>query len=195
MIFLLWFLGTILNTTQNLRLMDLEQLKYPIGKYQRPGTFNPEILRGFIHDIEQFPSRVVQAVGPLTPDQQLWPYRPEGWTIKQVVHHCADSHMNAFIRFKLTLTEERPTIKPYVESAWAEQVDYEIPFIHSIKIIEGLHYRWTALLKNMSFEDFQRSFYHPESQEEWSLYDTAAMYAWHSKHHLAHIQQAILRNR
>jgi len=170
--------------------MDLDQLRYPIGKFEDPGDFSPESLRSFINDIEQFPSRLVEEVGPLTPDQQQWIYRPDGWAIKQVIHHCADSHMNAFIRFKLSLTEDKPTIKPYLEGEWAKQVDYQIPMIHSIKLLEGLHYRWTAVLKNMSAEDFQSTFYHPESKKEWSLYSTAAMYAWHSNHHLGHVKQA-----
>ena len=171
--------------------MNLESLKYPIGKFQRPGEFNPQTLRSFIADIEQFPTQLVKEVGPLTPEQQDWKYRPHGWSIKQVIHHCADSHMNSFTRFKLALTEENPTIKSYLESEWAKMVDYEIPVIHSIKIIEGLHYRWTAMLKNMSAEDFNKTFFHPESKKEWSLYLTVALYAWHCNHHLAHIRQAV----
>lgn len=171
--------------------MDLDKLRFPIGKYQRPTEFNPVTLRSFINDIEQFPIRLVKEVGPLTPEQQGWIYRPEGWTIKQVVHHCADSHMNAFIRFKLSLTEENPTVKPYLEAEWAKQDDYKIPVVHSIKLIEGLHYRWTAILKNMTVEDFNQTFFHPESKKEWSLYSTVALYSWHCNHHLEHIKQAV----
>lgn len=170
--------------------MNLEHLRYPVGKFQSPTAFDSNTLQGFIQTIAQFPTQVVKEVGPLTPDQQAWIYRPDGWTIKQVVHHCADSHINAFCRFKLTLTEDRPTIKPYLEAAWAEQVDYAIPVVQSIKILEGLHQRWATLLKSLKEEDFTKSFYHPESQKEWSLYKTAALYAWHSEHHLGHIKQA-----
>lgn len=170
--------------------MQAIDLRYPIGKFQAPEAFDAATLQGFIQTIETFPTAVVREVGPLTPDQQQWTYRPEGWSIKQVVHHCADSHMNAFIRFKLSLTEDRPTIKPYLEAEWAKQNDYELPVIHSIKLLEGLHHRWSNLLKNLEQPHFERSFYHPESQKDWSLYKTAALYAWHCEHHLGHIKQA-----
>lgn len=170
--------------------MEKVDLRYPIGKFRSPEAFNTEMLQQFIADIEQFPGKVVEEVGPLTPDQQQWIYRPEGWSIKQVVHHCADSHMNAFMRFKLSLTEERPRIKPYLEAEWAKQVDYDLPVIHSIKMLEGLHHRWTNLLKSLEPVQYERSFYHPESQKDWSLYKTAALYSWHCKHHLGHIKQA-----
>jgi hypothetical protein len=171
--------------------MNLESLRYPIGSFTTPGTFDPDQLRLFIATIEQFPTRLVKIVGPLTPEQQNWIYRPEGWTIKQVVHHCADSHMNAFIRFKLATTEEHPTVKAYEEAKWARQIDYEIPVMHSINIIEGLHYRWVAFLKNMSVNDFEKTYFHSEYQKVYDLYAVAALYAWHSSHHLAHIQQAV----
>jgi len=172
--------------------MDSASLKYPIGRFEAPGDFDPQTLRSFISDIEHFPTKLVNNVGPLTPEQQSWPYRPDGWTIKQVVHHCADSHMNSFTRFKLALTEDNPMIKPYLESEWAKMLDYETPVVHSIKILEGLHYRWTALLKNMDAEDFEKTFFHPESKKMWSLYTTLALYSWHCNHHLAHIQQAVM---
>ncbi len=171
--------------------MNLEALRYPIGKFQPPGDLDPDELRGFISTIEQFPVKLVKNVGPLTPTQQEWIYRPDGWTVKQVAHHCADSHMNAFIRFKLAMTEEHPTIKPYEESAWAVQTDYKIPVVHSIKILEGVHYRWVALLKNMTADDFKKTYYHPEDKKDYNLYEVVALYKWHCEHHLAHIQQAV----
>ena len=165
-----------------------EQLRYPIGRFERPGVFDPSQLRQFINEIEKFPGRLVAQVGPMTPTQQNQTYRPEGWTARQVVHHCADSHLNAFTRFKLALTEDMPTIKPYMEALWAEQTDYNVPVVHSIKIIEGLHYRWTALLKNMSASDFEKKYFHPEMEKEWNLYEVVALYAWHCNHHLGHVR-------
>jgi len=170
--------------------MDLNTLKYPIGYFQRPTEFSTENVQSFIKDIEQFPMRVIKEVGPLTPDQQNWIYRPEGWSIKQVVHHCADSHMNAFTRIKLALTEDNPAIKPYLENEWAKQKDYTVPVVNSIKILEGLHLRWSNLLKSLNEVDMNRTFFHPESKREWSIYTTIALYAWHCNHHLAHILQA-----
>ena len=170
--------------------MNIDSLRYPIGKFQNPGVYNAKNFLSFVDDIERFPARLVQEVGPLTPEQVNWIYRPEGWTIRQVVHHCADSHMNAFSRIKLALTEDRPTIKPYLEAEWAKHTDYDLPVVHSIKLLEGLHMRWSALLKGLGEEQLMRSFLHPENGREWSLYFTTALYAWHCNHHLGHVKQA-----
>lgn len=118
-------------------------------------------------------------------------YRPEGWTIRQVVHHCADSHSNAFTRFKLALTEENPSIKPYKENLWAELPDVTTaPVDWSLKIIANIHKRWVVLLKSMSIADFERTYFHPESNRVWKLFEVLALYAWHCNHHLAHVKQA-----
>ncbi|MEO8794912.1 MAG: YfiT family bacillithiol transferase, partial [Daejeonella sp.] len=116
------------------------------------------------------------------------PYRPEGWTVRQVIHHLADSHMNAFIRFKLALTESNPTITPFDESLWADLPDgKKSPIDSSLKIIEGLHFRWTALLNSLSEDQFQRTYFHPDHGKKWTLENVLALYSWHSSHHLAHI--------
>ena len=168
--------------------MKIEELKYPIGKYVKPEILTPEILIQYIRDIELFPSRLRTEVEHLTPEQLDTHYRPDGWTIRQVVHHCADSHMNSFTRFKLALTEDTPTIKPYFEDRWAELADSKsMPIEPSLKILEGLHERWAVMLKSMTNEDLERRFVHPERGKELRLDATLGLYAWHCHHHLAHI--------
>ncbi|MFD2203068.1 YfiT family bacillithiol transferase [Shivajiella indica] len=164
-------------------------LQYPIGKFKASEKIDTIHLRHFIQDIEDFPKLLKQEVEQLTEIELDTPYRPGGWTIRQVVHHCADSHMNSFIRFKLALTEENPHIKPYLEHLWAESVDYlEMPVSFSLSILEGLHARWVFLLKSLTEKDLKRTFYHPEKQEEIPLDKTIALYSWHCRHHLAHVQ-------
>ena len=166
----------------------MEELKYPVGQYKKPAAFTKDILNKAISAIEEFPKKIKQETENLSDEQLDTPYRPEGWTIRQVVHHCADSHMNAFIRLKLALSENTPTIKPYAEAMWAEMDDTKhFPVHSSYSIIEGVHARWTALLKNMTDIDFSRGFIHPEKGRELSLYESTDMYAWHCNHHLAHI--------
>ncbi|MBK9255078.1 MAG: putative metal-dependent hydrolase [Saprospiraceae bacterium] len=168
--------------------MTIEQLKYPIGHFELPDDITMEILSNWIKDISTFPFRLNQEVKDLSSDQLDTPYRPDGWTIRQVVHHCADSHMNSFIRLKLSLTEENPTIKPYHEDRWAnlpDCIDYLVE--SSVKIIEGIHERWIVLLNNMSPQDFNRSYFHPGSNKKFSLLEMTGLYAWHCNHHLAHI--------
>lgn len=168
--------------------MDLEQLKYPIGKFKMPTDFTSGSINTFISDIENFPSLLRKEVETLNDHQLDTPYRPEGWTIRQVVNHCADSHMNSLIRFKLALTEENPTIKPYFEERWAELADSKtIPVQSALNILFGLHTRWVVLLKSMSITDFEKTFIHPQSGRILSLYEALAIYSWHCKHHLAHI--------
>ncbi|MGD1045503.1 MAG: YfiT family bacillithiol transferase [Bacteroidota bacterium] len=168
--------------------MTIEELKYPIGKFVKPNTFTPEILSQYIHTIELFPSKLRTEVEKLTDEQLDTPYRPDGWTIRQVVHHCADSHMNSVTRFKLALTEDKPTIKPYFEDRWAELADSKsMPIEPALKILEGLHQRWVVLLKSLTKEDLEKSFIHPEHGKELRLNATLGIYAWHCNHHLAHI--------
>lgn len=172
----------------------MEELKYPVGQYKKPNTFTKEILSAAISVIEDFPKKIKQETENLSDEQLDTPYRPEGWTVRQVVHHCADSHMNAFIRLKLALSEDTPTIKPYTEGLWAEMDDTKhFPIYSSFQIIEGVHARWATLLKNMSDIDYNRSFIHPEKGRELSLNESTDMYAWHCNHHLAHI--TALKNR
>lgn len=171
---------------------DSEKLRFPIGKFNVPEFISESDTQQWISEIESFSNRIYDLTHSLSVDQLNWNYRPNGWTIKQVIHHCADSHMNSLIRFKLALTEEIPTIKPYEESKWAELIDgldYDISA--SLKIIEGVHYRWTILLKNFTNDDFSRRFIHPESKKIYRLDEAIGLYAWHCNHHLAHIHQAI----
>jgi len=167
---------------------ELIKLRYPTGKFTPPGIYNTTLAQSFISELEKFPALIREAVQNLDEHLLEKPYRPGGWTIRQVVHHCADSHMNAFIRHKLTLTEDQPTIKTYFENLWAELPDVKkIPVEHSLSILEGLHFRWVALLRSLNETDFQKKFYHPESKRHIVLFDNLALYAWHCKHHLGHI--------
>ncbi len=168
--------------------MTLEKLKFPIGHFIKPEKITNEILHNWISDIETFPQRIKDAVICLTNEQLDTSYRPKGWTIRQVVHHCADSHINSLIRLKLTLTEETPTIKPYFEDKWAELIDSKTSDIDSsLKILEGLHTRWILLLKNLKDTDLEREFIHPENNKKIRIDENIGVYAWHCNHHLAHI--------
>lgn len=171
--------------------IDIEQLKYPIGQFQRPEIITTEQIDEWTKIIENFPSKLNEEIKNLTEIELQKQYRPNGWTITQVVNHCADSHMNSFIRFKLALTEETPIIKPYFESLWAELPDSkDYPINDSLKLLEGLHARWINLLKTLTETDLKRAFIHPETQERISLKTNIGIYAWHCEHHLAHIKNA-----
>ena len=168
---------------------DLEVLKYPTGKFVR-GTKaeTPERVAACIAVIEAFPEALRAEVQGMSNAQLDTPYRPGGWTVRQVVHHIADSHAQTIIRFKLALTEERPVIKPYKEALWAEHIDARtMPVEPSLAIIAGVHARWVVLMRGMSPADFELAFVHPEQQREISLAEALELYVWHSGHHLAHI--------
>jgi hypothetical protein len=168
--------------------ISLEELKYPIGKWVKPEEFDFQKITEQITTIGKFPGKIIQATSELSDEQLDTPYRQEGWTIRQVVHHCADSHMNALIRFKLALTENRPTIKPYAESLWAELVDGKtLPVQVSLQLTEALHVRWSVLLTSLNDEQWKRGFIHPEHGGELKLYETVSLYAWHCEYHLAHV--------
>ena len=171
--------------------MKTPNLSYPIGKFEQPSDITAEHLENWIEQIAQFPSHLEQEVVHLDDSQLNQPYRPGGWTIRQVVHHVADSHMNAYIRFKLALTEQEPTIRPYNEKAWAlipEAAHGDIAV--SLQLLKALHQRWVATLKEMNTEQFGCPYYHPEDEELVPLNVATGMYAWHGKHHLAHVLQA-----
>lgn len=171
--------------------IDIEKLKYPIGKFEKPIEITQKHIDEWTKIIENFPSKLSEEVQYLSETELQKQYRPNGWTIIQVVNHCADSHMNSLIRFKLALTEETPTIKPYFENLWAELSDSkDYPIADSLKILEGLHARWVKLLKNLSESDWTKEFIHPETQEKISLKTNLGIYAWHCEHHLAHIKNA-----
>ncbi|GAA0547480.1 YfiT family bacillithiol transferase [Chitinophaga japonensis] len=167
----------------------MEELQYPIGRFRAPEQVTPAQLKGYINDIRHLPALVEIAVQHLDTWQLDTPYRPGGWTVAQVVHHLADSHMNAITRFKLALTEAQPVIKPYDEAAWAGLPDVTLtPVNVSITLLHALHTRWVHLLENLSPSDWQKTFVHPEHNAIFDLQTTAANYAWHGRHHLAHIE-------
>lgn len=170
--------------------MTIEQLKYPIGKFHKPIKITKYILNSWISDISTFPKRLLSEVINLTEEQIDTPYRPNGWTIRQVVHHCADSHMNSLTRLKLALTEDQPIIKPYFEERWAELLDSKNMSIEpSLKMIEGIHERWTVVLKNLTDEQYGRIFIHPEQGKTFRVDENVGVYAWHCNHHLAQITE------
>lgn len=172
--------------------VQLEKLKYPIGKFESPKQISKENINDWIETIALFPETLKQSLATIRPEQLQWRYRPEGWMIKQVVHHCADSHMNSFIRFKWALTENEPTIKAYDEVAWAKLEDsLSDDLEESIKLLEGLHARWARLLHSLSDEDLNKTFIHPANKASINLKTNVGLYAWHGAHHLAHIRQAL----
>ena len=169
--------------------MDIETLKYPKGKFSYPESATQEEIAQWIVDIELFPEKLERKLEGVE-DLSLT-YRPDSWSIQQIVHHCADSHMNSFLRFKWILTEENTTVKTYHEDKWAELSDtIDAPISASVKLIEGLHKRWTVLLRSLSESDFQKKGIHPDQGKEISLMQFTALYAWHCNHHLAHIKLA-----
>jgi hypothetical protein len=170
-------------------------LRYPIGRFKAVMPVTHELRGAAIDAIEGLPARMREAVAGLNEAQLDTPYRPEGWTVRQVVHHVADSHMNAFIRTKLTLTEDTPTIKPYDENAWAVLSDMKLPIDVSLGLIDGIHTRWVAVIAGLSVDQFSRSFVHPELGAEMTLDHLLQLYAWHSHHHLAHITELRRRER
>ncbi len=175
--------------------MDLEQLRYPIGKAPRPEHISADDIKKWIDEIAALPAKLRLVVGRLNEEQLDTPYRPDGWTVRQVVHHMADSHMNSFIRFKLALTEDNPTVKPYEEAAWGELPDAKnFPVEPSLEILDGLHKRWVALLAGMSEDDLEKTFFHPGYKTTNSLAKTICLYHWHGFHHLAHITGLIERS-
>jgi uncharacterized damage-inducible protein DinB len=175
-------------------MTDLDSLRYPIGKFVIPTQFSNEIIKDWIQQIASLPARLKEEVENLNDDQLDTPYRPDGWTVRQIVNHCADSHMNALLRFKLTLTEDKPVIKPYIEQLWAELQDSKnMPIAPALTTVEGVHARLVVLLNSMTEEDFERSYIHPQYQREYKLKEVLALYAWHGNHHLAHITQLKLK--
>lgn len=166
---------------------EMNKLKFPIGSFTVPEYLTQKNLIQCIVDIEEFPNKLKKETSHLTEAQLDTVYRPDGWTIRQVVHHCADSHMNSFIRFKLAITEDTPTIKPYFEDRWADLVDSFMPIEPSLKMLEGIHERWVVILRSLSANDLKKGFNHPEQGRIIPLDEVIAMYAWHSNHHLAHI--------
>lgn len=178
----------ILMTDQQLQL-----LKYPIGTFNCPDVITTSDIQSWIAILDHFPSRLAQMVNPLTDAQLDTSYRPEGWTIRQVIHHVADSHHHSYIRFKWAMTEQNPVIKAYEENAWANQHDYNQPIALSILHIKAVHAKLVYYLKGLTEKDLQRTFIHPESGNTVSLNQNVGIYAWHSNHHYAHIYELLKR--
>jgi hypothetical protein len=175
--------------------MNLETLKFPIGEFQKPISISENDLKTWVSVIENFPNRIKSLTENLSIEQLNLNYRPEGWSIKQVVHHCADSHMNALIRTKLALTEILPVIKPYQEAAWANLIDGKTDSISdSMMLLIGVHSKWSLLLKNLNDQDLEKEYYHPENNRNYKLNEVIGLYAWHCDHHFAHIEQALRYN-
>lgn len=168
--------------------------RYPIGPFRPPEQISAQDLQNAVDDIASLPSALRSATSDLDENQLDTPYRPGGWTVRQVVHHVADSHMNSYIRFRLALTENEPTIKAYDEQAWAELVDARHEQIRvSLELLDAMHRRWTILLRSFTGPDWARTFRHPE-RGLMRLDTNALMYAWHGKHHLAHVTSLRQRN-
>jgi len=162
-------------------------LQFPIGRFKLEGAPTNEDIRRAIDDIAEAPAKLRAAVEGLSPAQLDTPYRPGGWTVRQVVHHVPDSHLNSYCRFKLALTEDEPTIKPYHEDRWAELDDARTaPVEVSLALLEPLHNRWVLMLRLLAPSDFERTFRHPDIGVL-SLAKTVCLYAWHGRHHAAHI--------
>jgi hypothetical protein len=164
-----------------------EDLRYPVGRFTQAEAFDTAARRAGIAEIAALPARLRQAVDGLREGQLDTPYRPGGWTVRQVVHHLADSHMNGFTRVKLALTEDTPTIKPYDEAAFAALADARLPIEVSLDLLTALHARWIAVYDGMAEAQFARAFVHPQHKGQQTLDWHVQMYAWHSRHHVAHI--------
>lgn len=171
----------------------MDTLKYPIGAPNIPNDVSNELINTWIETIEEFPAKLTTLVEELSEEQLDTPYRTGGWTIRQVIHHCADSHHNSYTRFKWTLTEDKPIIKAYYEDRWAELIDYKAPITLSLNHLTALHAKWVYFLKTLSKDDLVKVFIHPEGNEEVSLKENIGIYAWHCQHHYAHIEQLMLR--
>lgn len=161
--------------------------RFPIGKYE-PQPFSEKQKEQWLADIKFLPNAIENAVHQLDEQQLQTPYREGGWTVHQLVHHVADSHVNAYIRFKLGYTEENPTIKPYEEKEWAKTADVKnLPINVSITLLYALHQRWYEFLQSFTPDDWLKTLFHPEHKKEFTLWHFLGMYAWHSRHHVAHI--------
>lgn len=165
-----------------------EKLRYPIGKFAAQESYSPREVALNINNIETLPYRVESLITDFSEDQWNTPYRKDGWTARQVVHHLADSHLNSYVRFKWTLTENTPVIKAYNEKLWAETAETRLDPLISLNFLKALHIKWVTLLKLLTPEDLQKEFIHPETKKHWPLDRLMALYSWHGDHHLAHLE-------
>lgn len=172
--------------------MDLEKLKYPIGKFVEPSEIDAGTINAWIDSIENLPAKIRALTENLSESELNRPYRPDGWNIREVIHHVPDSHINAYVRLKWTLSEDNPTIKAYNEQIWATLSDSQQGSIHlSLNLLESLHSRFVFLLRSLQEEELSRSYYHPGDDETVAIKVFIGKYAWHGEHHLAHISQAL----
>ncbi|MBP9888180.1 MAG: putative metal-dependent hydrolase [Leptospiraceae bacterium] len=166
-----------------------DNIKFPVGEFIHPEKTTDEHISVWIEEIEKFPSVLRETITNWSDEQLSTRTKPDGWMVAQVIHHLADSHMNSFIRFKLALSEDNPTIKPYAEDRWAELADgKDLNIENSLQILEGLHKRWVILLRSLYKEELQKTFFHPEHKKQFFLDATIGFYAWHGRHHLGFIQ-------
>lgn len=170
---------------------EFNKLRFPIGEFEKPENITSNHISKWIDDILELPVSIVNITSTLSDEELNYKYRPEGWTIRQVVHHCADSHINSITRFKLALTEHRPKIRPYFEDRFAKLPDYEEPLDSSYDILKGVHHKLGILLRSLNDLELKREFLHPEYKRTYTIGEAIGVYAWHSNHHLAHIKQAL----
>jgi hypothetical protein len=166
----------------------MTELQYPIGTCVYQDHYTTEQIHQFIVELESFPTRLRKEVEGITEAQWQTPYRPDGWTVHQVVHHCADSHLNALLRLKLALTTDNPTINPYPEDKWAMQADYNLSPEIALRLLDAVHPKIVAIAQALSPSDLNKTYFHPQYKREFRLSDVLCLYAWHGNHHLAHIQ-------
>lgn len=176
-------------------LQNMEELKYPIGRFENQATISLELWNDYVETLRNFPGLLKQEAEGLSEQILNTPYRPDGWTIRQVVHHCADSHINCLMRLKLALTEENPTIKPYLEDKWAKLPDSNLDLNPSMLILEGVHQKIVCVIESLNEEDLKRTYIHPEHGKTFTILELIALYAWHCKHHLAHVQLVTKANK
>lgn len=168
----------------------MNSIKYPIGHYQPAEVIGSEQVVQWIDDIQQLPKLIFEAISGMSQNQLETPYREDGWSVRQVVHHIVDSHISGYCRIKWALTEDNPLIKTYDQDQWAQLPDYDGDLEYSLMILEGLHTRWVKLLRNLSADDLKRKFQHPKDGIHTVDY-LIGLYAWHGKHHLAHIKSTV----
>lgn len=175
--------------------MDLEQLRYPIGQFRSQDSYTLAEVKSNIQIISALPSRFINLLGGWDDEKYNMPYRPDGWTIRQLIHHVADSHINAYTRCRLALTEDNPVIKPYDEEAWAELPDGKAAQVElSLQLMRYVHLRWVLLLNSMQSAELARTYTHPASGRVFRMDEVIANYAWHSEHHYQHAFQLAVRN-
>lgn len=168
-----------------------EDLRYPIGKFQFPAEVDPQTIEMLIGEVDAFPEALERLIADLNEEQLDSPYRPGGWTVRQVVHHIGDSHMGSFTRFKWALTEDNPTIKAYDQDAWIKLSDSNGPVPDGIAFIKALHRKWVDLMRSLTEEQWNKTFVHPETGKKVLLKQNLALYVWHGRHHYAHIKNSL----